>query len=157
MFTHWLPPTLSSFSLDSFREHAERKGPHRARGWDAAKFNESKEGNKMSLRRGHSGRITVGSQESVHLIRGRVATGLSCCCLTEGDRQAGPSKLALVDLTAQREENNKTKQRRERNEWRNGVRGIGHVFRECRLAPFKGLTPCAGGVGHAQPFSKQWP
>lgn len=37
------------------------------------------------------------------------------------------------------------------------MRSSGHVFREPRLAPSTGLTPFAGGVGHAQPLSKPWP
>lgn len=65
MLTHLFPPSIPPVSLDSFREHPERKGPHRARGWDAAGFNEPKEGNKMLLRGGPSERITTDSQESV--------------------------------------------------------------------------------------------
>jgi len=64
-----------SFSLDSFRDHPERKGPHRAGGWNAAEFNESKEGNKMSRRGVHRERITMGSQESVPHDQGTVSTG----------------------------------------------------------------------------------
>ncbi|PKU28237.1 rna-directed dna polymerase from mobile element jockey-like [Limosa lapponica baueri] len=50
----------------SFREQSERKGSRRARCWDAAEFNEYKEGNKMSLRSGYSEWINMGSQMSVH-------------------------------------------------------------------------------------------
>lgn len=95
----------------------------------------------MSQREGHSERMTLGSQASV---------------LQRGRRADRCPQAALVGPPGPGEQKT-TKEKEAKQRAGEGIKSIGHAFRESTLAPSKGLTPVAGRVGHDQPLSEQWP
>lgn len=109
LLSHLFPPSLSPFSLEGFREHPERKGPHGARGWDATEFNESKEGNKISLRGATMKGSPWAAKSQCPMIKGEFTQSTPLAAPQRERGRQVPPKLSLVGFMAKGAENKKGK------------------------------------------------